>query len=103
MPLYEYECDNCGNRFERFQSVQDAPVRQCPQCAGRVHKVLYPAGIIFKGSGWYITDSRKSSSSAVTSETKSNGGEPHTDSAAKGNGSSQETKPASVEAKTTTS
>lgn len=69
MPLYEYECENCGTRFERLQSLQAEPVRQCPECSGKVHKVLHAAGIIFKGSGWYITDSRKSASSAVTGET----------------------------------
>ncbi len=73
MPIYEYECENCGTRFERMQSIQAEPVRECPECSGSVHKVFHPAGIIFKGSGWYITDSRKSTSSAVTGETKSNG------------------------------
>jgi putative FmdB family regulatory protein len=68
MPLYEYECDNCGNRFERIQSVHDEPIKQCPNCAANaLHKVFHPAGIIFKGSGWYINDSRKSAST----ETKS--------------------------------
>ncbi len=73
MPIYEYECENCGTRFERFQSIQDEPVRQCPECSGAVHKVFHPAGIIFKGSGWYITDSRKASSGAVMGESKSEG------------------------------
>jgi putative FmdB family regulatory protein len=73
MPVYEYECEQCGTRFERHQSIKDEPVRQCPECSGTVHKVFHPAGIIFKGSGWYITDSRKSTSSTVTGETKSNG------------------------------
>ena len=71
MPVYEYECENCGRRFERMQSINDQPVRQCPECSGAVHKVFHAAGIIFKGSGWYITDSRKSSSGTVTGETKS--------------------------------
>ncbi len=75
MPLYEYECEQCGTRFERIQSIRDEPVRQCPECSGAVHKVLHAAGIIFKGSGWYITDSRKSTSGTVTGETKSNGSE----------------------------
>jgi putative FmdB family regulatory protein len=66
MPLYEYECENCGTRFERIQSIKDDPIRQCPECSGDVHKIFHAAGIIFKGSGWYITDSRKSTSSAVT-------------------------------------
>ena len=70
MPVYEYECEQCGTRFERLQSIKDDPVRQCPECSGTVHKVFHPAGIIFKGSGWYITDSRKSTSSTVTGETK---------------------------------
>lgn len=77
MPIYEYECDSCGQHFERFQSVQDAPLRQCPQCSGPVHKVFHPVGIVFKGSGWYITDGRKATS---TSEDKS---ESKSDTAAK--------------------
>lgn len=70
MPIYEYECENCGTHFEKIQSVKDDPIRQCPECSGTVHKVFHPAGIIFKGSGWYITDSRKSTSSTVTGENK---------------------------------
>ncbi|MBI5301643.1 MAG: zinc ribbon domain-containing protein [Chloroflexi bacterium] len=68
MPLYEYECESCGVHFEKIQSVQAEPIRQCPDCSGVVHKVFHPAGIIFKGSGWYITDSRKSTSSTVTGD-----------------------------------
>ncbi len=70
MPLYEYECENCGTRFERLQSMQAEPVRQCPECAGSVHKVMHAAGIIFKGSGWYIIDSRKSTLGTITGESK---------------------------------
>ena len=75
MPLYEYECENCGRRFERLQSMNDEPVRQCPECAGAVHKVFHAAGIIFKGSGWYITDSRKATSGTVTGDSKPPNGE----------------------------
>ena len=75
MAVYEYECENCGRRFERLQSMTAEPVRQCPECAGAVHKVFHPAGIIFKGSGWYITDSRKATSGAVTGEPKPVSGE----------------------------
>jgi putative FmdB family regulatory protein len=71
MPIYEYECESCGTHFDKLQSMNDAPIRQCPECSGSVHKVFQPTGIIFKGSGWYITDSRKSTSSAVTGESKS--------------------------------
>ena len=63
MPIYEYACSSCGHRFEKKQSFSDEPIAACPECAASVRRVLHPAGIIFKGSGWYITDSRKSSGS----------------------------------------
>lgn len=58
MPLYEYECDACAYRFERQQRFSDPPVTNCPQCEGAVRKVFHPASVIFKGSGWYVTDNR---------------------------------------------
>ncbi|NTV62874.1 MAG: zinc ribbon domain-containing protein [Oscillochloris sp.] len=69
MPTYVYACDSCGKQFEKFQSFKDEPLTVCP-CGqeGKVRRVIQPAGIVFKGSGWYINDSRGSSSSAVTSE-----------------------------------
>lgn len=61
MPIYEYECKNCGGRFERVQPVTAPPVAECINCGqGPVRRVFHPVGVIFKGSGWYITDSRKS-------------------------------------------
>lgn len=56
MPLYEYECDACGKRFERIQKFSDPPVEACPHCGGAVHKLLSSPAIQFKGTGWYITD-----------------------------------------------
>ena len=61
MPIYEYECDSCDFTFEKRQSFNDEPVRTCPCCEGIAHRVFHPAPIIFKGSGFYITDSRKNS------------------------------------------
>jgi putative FmdB family regulatory protein len=62
MPLYEYECDACGHRFEVIQKYTDRPVATCPECGGPVHKLLSSPAIQFKGSGWYITDyARKNS------------------------------------------
>jgi putative FmdB family regulatory protein len=58
MPIYEYECDSCGYRFERHQSITSEPVQRCPHCGGAVRRVIYPVGIIFKGSGFYATDHR---------------------------------------------
>jgi putative FmdB family regulatory protein len=58
MPIYEYECEDCGYRFERHQSVASGPVQRCPHCGGSVRRVISPVGIIFKGSGFYVTDHR---------------------------------------------
>ncbi len=58
MPIYEYECDSCGYRFERYQSIASEPVKRCSRCGGAVRRVIYPVGIIFKGPGFYVTDHR---------------------------------------------
>ena len=61
MPTYEYECQKCGHRFEEFQSMNDAPLKKCPQCKGRVKRLIGAgAGFLFKGSGFYTTDYRSS-------------------------------------------
>ncbi len=65
MPLYEYECKACGVRFERRQGFDEPPLRLCPECGGRVQRLIQPVGIVFKGSGFYVTDNRASSSTAV--------------------------------------
>lgn len=65
MPLYEYQCDACGHRFEVIQKFSDAPVETCPSCGGAVRKLLSSPAIQFKGTGWYITDyARKSGAGA---------------------------------------
>jgi putative FmdB family regulatory protein len=57
MPTYEYECERCGHRFERFQRISDDPVRICPECGGTVRRVISTGGgIVFKGPGFYATD-----------------------------------------------
>jgi len=62
MPTYEYECQQCGQHFERFQRITESPLKKCPQCGGRVKRLLGTgAGIIFKGSGFYQTDYRSES------------------------------------------
>lgn len=56
MPLYEYECRGCQYRFEMTQKVNDPPAKACPHCGGKVTKVISSPAIVFKGSGWYVTD-----------------------------------------------
>jgi putative FmdB family regulatory protein len=56
MPLYEYQCEACGHRFEVIQKFSDAPIEMCQRCSGVVRKLLSSPAIQFKGSGWYITD-----------------------------------------------
>jgi putative FmdB family regulatory protein len=60
MPTYEYECEKCGKKFDLFQSMKDDPIKKCPDCKGKVHRLLGGgSGIIFKGSGFYETDYKK--------------------------------------------
>jgi putative FmdB family regulatory protein len=62
MPTYEYACDSCNNRFEVFQKMSEAPVDSCPECGKKVRRVLSGGiGVSFKGSGFYVTDSKASS------------------------------------------
>jgi putative FmdB family regulatory protein len=56
MPTYEYLCNHCNHRFETWQKMTDEPLTICPQCGQHIRRVLFPAGIVFKGSGFYKTD-----------------------------------------------
>lgn len=56
MPTYEYLCQTCSHRFETWQKMTDEPLTTCPECGNHIRRVLYPAGIVFKGSGFYKTD-----------------------------------------------
>jgi putative FmdB family regulatory protein len=71
MPTYEYECDSCHHRFEKVQSFSADPVKECPVCEGPVRRVFFPVGIIFKGSGWYVNDSKKPNPALGSSSPKS--------------------------------
>lgn len=63
MPTYDYICTECNNKFERFQSMLDEPIRVCPICGGVVRRIISGGtGLIFKGSGYYITDYKHKSS-----------------------------------------
>ena len=64
MPIYEYECNICHFHFDKRQSFNEEPVAICPNCQGKARRVLQSTPVIFKGSGFYVTDSRKGSTAA---------------------------------------
>jgi putative FmdB family regulatory protein len=67
MPLYEYECKKCGHRFEKIQKFSDKMVKKCPECGGQVEQMISAPAVQFKGTGWYVTDYAKKSSSPGSS------------------------------------
>jgi putative FmdB family regulatory protein len=88
MPLYEYECKKCHNRFERIQKFSDPHVKKCPKCGGPIEQVISAPAVQFKGSGWYVTDYAKKSSTGSASSS-SNGDSSNKESKAKSEDSSK--------------
>ncbi|MBM4457071.1 MAG: FmdB family transcriptional regulator [Chloroflexi bacterium] len=76
MPIYEYECEQCGVRFEKLQRMVDPALSNCPECNGHVHRVMQPVGVIFRGSGFYVTDNRGKSSTGMPPKKKEDDGKP---------------------------
>jgi putative FmdB family regulatory protein len=67
MPTYEYECKSCGHNFEAFQSMTEEPLRECPECGREVRRLINGGGgVIFKGSGFYVTDKSKGSTKTAS-------------------------------------
>lgn len=62
MPMYTYKCQNCGHEFEQRQRMTEAPLTDCPVCEGSVRRVVNSVGVVFKGSGFYVTDTRNGNS-----------------------------------------
>ena len=76
MPTYEYECKKCSHSFETFQSMSDEPLKHCPKCGKEVRRLIFGgAGIIFKGSGFYVTDKSKEKSGTGSKPAKTPSGE----------------------------
>ncbi|WP_042412732.1 FmdB family zinc ribbon protein [Streptacidiphilus anmyonensis] len=73
MPTYQYQCTACGNGLEAVQKFTDAALTECPECGGKLRKIFSAVGVVFKGSGFYRTDSRSSSSSSISSNSSSSG------------------------------
>ena len=71
MPTYSYACTECGNRFDAVQAFSDDALTTCPKCSGRLRKLFNSVGVVFKGSGFYRTDSRESAKSSMNRSAKS--------------------------------
>jgi putative FmdB family regulatory protein len=91
VPTYQYSCTECGHFFEQFQSFSDDALTECPECQGRLRKVFNAVGVVFKGSGFYRTDSRSGSDkgpSADSSSGSSSTGEKKSESGSSGSSTS---------------
>jgi len=98
MPLYEYECENCGDLFEVIQKFSDEPLTAHEKCGGKVHRILSAPALQFKGSGWYVNDYAKSNSgpgASNKSDSPSNDSKASSDSKTSGDSSAKAT-PAST-------
>ncbi len=73
MPTYAYRGTACAHEFETHQSFSDSPLTECPECGGPVRRVFHAPPLVFKGSGWYITDSRKGSTSSSNGASETSG------------------------------
>lgn len=100
MPIYTYQCESCGVRFEKSQKFSDAPLTRCPECGKKsLRKVYLPVGIVFKGSGFYATDNKSPSganraANAHGDEKPSSESKPSTDAASSGSAAAPSAAPA---------
>jgi putative FmdB family regulatory protein len=101
MPLYEYECEVCGVRFEQRQRITEDALEECPDCGGAVHRLIHPVGIVFKGSGFYVTDNRSSRKNTRKQDEKKAPEPDKSESSSKSEGSSE--KASAAEASTSKS
>jgi len=98
MPLYEYECENCGDLFEVIQKFADEPLAVHEKCGGKVHRILSAPALQFKGSGWYVNDYAKGGDAAGGAPKKgdSTSGNSNASSGDSSSGSSSSSTPAST-------
>ena len=94
MPIYEYECLSCAHRFDELQRFSDPQIETCPRCSSKVRKLLFPAAVIFKGSGFYATEYGKSKNNAGNKSGEPAAGETKTEKSEKSESKPAETKPA---------
>ena len=87
MPTYSYACTECDNRFDAVQAFTEDALTTCPKCSGRLRKLFNSVGVVFKGSGFYRTDSRESQKSSVSSGSESSSGSDKSSTAEKSSAS----------------
>jgi putative FmdB family regulatory protein len=104
MPTYSYKCTNCGHRFDKEQRITESPLKECPVCAGEVRRVINQVGVVFKGTGFYVTDNRHGANAngKGKSEKKAEGTETTSSSEAAATTSTTSTEKPSTTAATTT-
>jgi putative FmdB family regulatory protein len=90
MPLYEYKCKKCGHQFEKIQKFSDKMVKKCPDCGGPVEQTITAPAVQFKGSGWYVTDYAKKSTSPGSSGSGDSTSKDKSDDKSKSDGASKD-------------
>lgn len=95
MPIYGYRCSSCGHEIEVLQKMSDPPLKECPNCGGELKKKLYPAGVIFKGSGFYSTDYKSGGGKSSDSGSSNGSGSSSEKGSEKASEKAGESKPAS--------
>ena len=75
MPTYAYRCQDCGNQFDIFQKFAESALTICPNCGGHIRRVIQPTGVVFKGSGFYINDSKAKPAAATSKSDTASGGD----------------------------
>lgn len=104
MPTYVYRCQQCNHHLEIIQKFSDVPLKICPKCRGPLYRVIHATGIVFKGSGWYVNDSRSSSPTSKPPPKESDkSGETKPDSSATASDSAESAKTESPKAESASS
>ncbi|MGW6444586.1 FmdB family zinc ribbon protein [Lentzea sp. NPDC055074] len=99
MPTYQYACTACEHRFEAVQSFSDSSLTECPECSGKLRKLFGAVGVVFKGSGFYRTDSRSGSSASASSSTTASSSDAKSTSSSSTSSSSSSDKKSSSDSK----
>jgi len=102
VPTYSYACTDCDNRFDAAQAFTDDALTTCPECSGRLRKLFNSVGVVFKGSGFYRTDSRESSKSSVKADSSSSSSSEKTSSSSDSSSSSSSSSASSSSSSTST-